>query len=314
LSVRHVRAHVDGDPSLEDAISGFKTGLDTGLGFATSGSGFGWRAEARREFVEDAGAWSWTIGAGWWPGKTARRPVRVTSPPAAPMGYPSWMIPTVPTPPPTPAPAATPPAATSPEVESLLRQLVEDNRDLRARLDSLAAAMPARPPTTIPIPAPTAPPPAPPAASAPSTDAGTLDEAMRRLSTQLGAAGDIAQTWEGFRIRLGRRNSFASGGASLGPDLQEDIRKVALVALRFPQMRLVVEGHTDSAGTSSRNLSLSEARAWSVAEEIIRLGVERDRVSSQGLGAAAPIADNATADGRAANRRVEVRVLAGEGR
>jgi outer membrane protein OmpA-like peptidoglycan-associated protein len=137
---------------------------------------------------------------------------------------------------------------------------------------------------------------------------------MRELSFQLGPAGDVTKTWEGFRIRLGRRTSFASGGASLAPELQEDVRKVALVALRFPDARLIVEGHTDAAGSTARNLSLSEARAWSVAEELVRLGIERDRVSSQGLGSAVPIADNGTAEGRATNRRVEVRVLTRDGR
>jgi outer membrane protein OmpA-like peptidoglycan-associated protein len=88
---------------------------------------------------------------------------------------------------------------------------------------------------------------------------------------------------------------------------------VALVALRFPSALLVVEGHTDAAGSSARNVSLAEARAWSVAEELIRLGVERERISSRGLGSAVPIADDASPEGRALNRRVEIRILRAAG-
>jgi outer membrane protein OmpA-like peptidoglycan-associated protein len=190
-----------------------------------------------------------------------------------------------------------------------VRKLLADNEALRARLDSLAAApraaAPAPPAPAAVAPAPAAPAPVP--APAPP-DPG---EALRRLVALIGEEGTYTETSEGARIRLTRSTAFRSGGAEPGPELREDLRKLALFAFRFPAVTFVVEGHPDSVGSPSRNRDLAQARAAAVRDELVRLGVEPVRVGATGMGSAAPIADNSTAEGRALNRRVEIRVIRG---
>jgi outer membrane protein OmpA-like peptidoglycan-associated protein len=71
-------------------------------------------------------------------------------------------------------------------------------------------------------------------------------------------------------------------------------------------IKLSVEGHTDSDGTDESNLKLSEARAKAVVEAITKGGIDAARLSSAGFGEEKPIADNSTAEGKAKNRRVEL--------
>ena len=76
----------------------------------------------------------------------------------------------------------------------------------------------------------------------------------------------------------------------------------------YPSVTTTVEGHTDSVGNDAYNQGLSERRANSVRQALIDEGVEASRVNAAGYGESNPIADNATADGRAMNRRVEAEV------
>jgi outer membrane protein OmpA-like peptidoglycan-associated protein len=75
-----------------------------------------------------------------------------------------------------------------------------------------------------------------------------------------------------------------------------------------PDRKVIVEGYTDSTGSASYNQSLSERRANSVRMALVKMGVSMDRVVSQGYGKEYPVADNASASGRAMNRRVEVTI------
>jgi outer membrane protein OmpA-like peptidoglycan-associated protein len=68
----------------------------------------------------------------------------------------------------------------------------------------------------------------------------------------------------------------------------------------------VVEGHTDSQGTVSGNQDLSQRRAQVVRDYLVSRGISADRLTSQGFGSTRSIADNASAEGRADNRRVEI--------
>ena len=72
--------------------------------------------------------------------------------------------------------------------------------------------------------------------------------------------------------------------------------------------KVELEGHTDSVGSDQYNQGLSERRAASVRDYVVKGGVDRGRISTRGFGESKPIADNKTADGRAKNRRVEIKV------
>lgn len=76
-----------------------------------------------------------------------------------------------------------------------------------------------------------------------------------------------------------------------------------------PSARLSVTGHTDSVGSDAYNQKLSERRAHSVTDYLVESGVPRSSfISVEGVGEARPVADNRTADGRAQNRRTEIRI------
>lgn len=90
-----------------------------------------------------------------------------------------------------------------------------------------------------------------------------------------------------------------------------DIKAVADFMSQYPQTTTTVEGHTDSVGTDAYNQRLSERRANAVRDVLVEeYGVGADRVNSVGYGESRPVADNATAEGRAINRRVEAEVEA----
>jgi OOP family OmpA-OmpF porin len=75
-----------------------------------------------------------------------------------------------------------------------------------------------------------------------------------------------------------------------------------------PNVNVLVEGHTDSTGSEAHNQALSQRRADSVRNYLVRKGVPANRLSARGLGESSPVASNDTRDGRALNRRVELEV------
>lgn len=99
---------------------------------------------------------------------------------------------------------------------------------------------------------------------------------------------------------------FAVDSASLRPDLRSDLGSVAASLLRYPNSRIEVIGHTDNTGTAAYNYDLSQRRANSVANVLSQNGVPVGRITTIGRGFDQPIASNATAQGRAQNRRVEI--------
>ncbi len=100
--------------------------------------------------------------------------------------------------------------------------------------------------------------------------------------------------------------TFKTGSAELLADSSATLDKVAEIAKKYPDLKLRVEGHTDSVGSDSFNQQLSQDRANSVRDYLVaKGGVSADQVTPVGFGETRPIASNDTADGRAQNRRVE---------
>jgi outer membrane protein OmpA-like peptidoglycan-associated protein len=87
-----------------------------------------------------------------------------------------------------------------------------------------------------------------------------------------------------------------------------NVSQLAAFLQQNPDRKLIVEGYTDSTGSDSYNVSLSERRASSVRMALVRMGVDPARIVSQGYGKEYPVADNTSASGRAMNRRVEVTI------
>jgi outer membrane protein OmpA-like peptidoglycan-associated protein len=77
-----------------------------------------------------------------------------------------------------------------------------------------------------------------------------------------------------------------------------------------PTVKIQIEGHTDNVGTASDNMKLSENRAKAVVSYLISKNISITRLTSKGFGATKPIADNKTDEGKAQNRRTELKVVA----
>ncbi|RKT43718.1 OmpA family protein [Thiocapsa rosea] len=104
---------------------------------------------------------------------------------------------------------------------------------------------------------------------------------------------------------------FQPGMATLPNDDLPSLDRIAGLLAEHPDLRIRIEGHTDSSGDEETNLALSLQRAEAVKQALVERGVDSARLSAEGLGPARAIADNTTPTGRAQNRRVEVYVIEG---
>ena len=98
--------------------------------------------------------------------------------------------------------------------------------------------------------------------------------------------------------------NFATGSAELGSGAEVD--NLASILKAYPGVNVTINGYTDNTGDATKNQALSEARAASVMGRLVAQGIDISRITSVGNGDANPVADNSTAEGRAANRRIEI--------
>jgi len=142
----------------------------------------------------------------------------------------------------------------------------------------------------------------------------SAEQQARAASEQRAAAAQVAlaklaavkEEPRGMVITLSGSVLFASNRAALLPEALKRLDEVAEVLLTTRERNLTIEGHTDSRGSDSQNLELSQLRADAVRNYLVRREYQPDRIVAHGLGESHPVADNATAEGRANNRRVEI--------
>jgi outer membrane protein OmpA-like peptidoglycan-associated protein len=101
---------------------------------------------------------------------------------------------------------------------------------------------------------------------------------------------------------------FDYDSATLKPSSMNTLQQVLSALSARPEMKLVIEGHTDSQGSDNYNLDLSKRRAESVKTWLTDKGIAENRLEARGYGESRPVADNRQPDGRALNRRVEIAV------
>jgi outer membrane protein OmpA-like peptidoglycan-associated protein len=100
---------------------------------------------------------------------------------------------------------------------------------------------------------------------------------------------------------------FATGKADVQPESRPVLKEIASTLKQHPELKVLIEGHTDNVGAAAANLALSDARAAAVKAALVGdFGVDGGRITTKGLGDTKPSVPNATAAGRAQNRRVEV--------
>jgi OOP family OmpA-OmpF porin len=115
---------------------------------------------------------------------------------------------------------------------------------------------------------------------------------------------------EGSVVRVLQQVHFATASATILPDSFPMLQEIANLLKANAQIkRMTIDGHTDDRGDNDMNKRLSDARARSVMQWLNQHGVESERLEAHGYGEEKPIADNATAEGRATNRRVEFKIL-----
>lgn len=100
---------------------------------------------------------------------------------------------------------------------------------------------------------------------------------------------------------------FETASAKLKDDEIPDLDKIVTYLQNQPELKAVIEGHTDNIGSDQSNLTLSNNRAKSVIEYLVLKGIAINRLTPKGYGASQPIANNSTSEGRAKNRRVVIR-------
>lgn len=103
--------------------------------------------------------------------------------------------------------------------------------------------------------------------------------------------------------------TFDSGSATIGGESGVEVDNIAAILKAYPNVKLAIEGYTDNTGNADANVTLSQQRAESVKARLVAGGVADSRIVTSGYGAANPVASNDNAEGRAANRRIELRIV-----
>jgi len=110
------------------------------------------------------------------------------------------------------------------------------------------------------------------------------------------------------QIKISEKINFETGSSVIIPVSYSILDDVVKVLKAYPRIHIRIEGHTDSQGSEVFNLNLSKKRSASVRTYLVTAGIESERIGAVGLGESQPIDDNATPEGRAANRRVEFHI------
>jgi len=141
-------------------------------------------------------------------------------------------------------------------------------------------------------------------AAAAQADAANAQAQAAALQQELNDL-QARQTDRGMLVTLGDV-LFEFGRAEIKPNAQQSIAKLAHYLNQHPDRRILIEGFTDSVGSDSANLVLSQRRSQAVADALRAQGVDPTRISTRGYGEQYPVASNSSTSDRAMNRRVEV--------
>jgi OmpA-OmpF porin, OOP family len=170
------------------------------------------------------------------------------------------------------------------------------------------------PPPPPPPPAQTAPaPPPPPVAAAADTDKdGVIDDNDGCPGTPPGVAVDARGCPQKGSITL-EGVTFDVNSANLTSQSLPVLTEIAEGLKKYPRLKVELQGHTDNSGADAYNLTLSQKRASAVRDYLLQQGVPGSQLTARGYGESQPVDSNATAEGRAKNRRVVMFVLENPG-
>lgn len=140
-----------------------------------------------------------------------------------------------------------------------------------------------------------------------------MDRQAERIEEEIPGA-EVTRVGEGINVTFneGAGVYFDTNKSNIKGTSVETLNKLAGIFKEYPKTAILVEGHTDSAGSDEYNLGLSKLRAESVTNYLIAQGIDATRFTTKWYGEAQPVADNETAEGKSKNRRVELGIIASE--
>ena len=137
-----------------------------------------------------------------------------------------------------------------------------------------------------------------------------MDKQEAELRAELEGTGvSVSRIGDNITLNMPGNVTFATDSSDLSPAFFDVLNSVGKVLGEYEKTVVEVAGHTDSTGSDAYNQSLSERRARSVSTYLQGQGVITERLITVGMGESRPVADNTTADGRQANRRVEITMV-----
>lgn len=137
-----------------------------------------------------------------------------------------------------------------------------------------------------------------------------LDAQAAELRAELASTGvQVIESDDNIRLIMPGNITFKTDSADINSSFYPVLNSVAKVLNKYDNSTVLVSGNTDNTGSAEYNLKLSQERAQSVAAYLQGQGVANKRFEVMGLGFSNPIASNATAQGRAQNRRVEIKII-----
>lgn len=147
------------------------------------------------------------------------------------------------------------------------------------------------------------------------TAGGFIGKRMDKQAAEIKDAipsAEVIREGEGIIVKFDSGILFDFDSSNLKAAAKENVRTLAASLNEYPGTDIKIVGHTDNKGAESYNMSLSERRAAAVKAYAVSQGVPSSRLSTLGKGFSEPIADNTTDAGRAANRRVEIVIVAND--
>lgn len=142
-----------------------------------------------------------------------------------------------------------------------------------------------------------------------------MDKQKKELEAIEGAKVETVQdvnNLQAIKVTFDNGILFPTNKSELSPSSREALTKFAASLKNSPDTDVTIYGHTDNTGTRAVNERISKERADAVANFLVGQGINRSRITTEGLAYDQPVADNSTASGRAQNRRVEVYITANE--
>lgn len=140
-----------------------------------------------------------------------------------------------------------------------------------------------------------------------------MDKQAQRIEEEIPGA-EVERVGEGINVTFDESSGvyFDTDKFNINTASEQTLNKLADIFKEYPNTNVLVEGHTDSAGSDSYNLTLSKNRAQAVTNYMVNNGLSAGRFTTKWYGESQPKYDNSTAEGRAKNRRVELAIVANE--